>query len=83
MYKDKPKQAYLEIGPGVGVFSLALKKLLDIDITWLNIPYEEKQWAEWRKKTSRELYGKYDIKIKEAYVELEDFDGEYDIILLS
>ena len=83
MYKDQPKKSYLEIGPGVGVLSLSLKKLLDVDVTWLTVPDEEAQWAAWRKKSSRELYRKYDIKIQEAYVELEDFDGEYDIILLS
>lgn len=83
MYKDKPCQSLMEIGPGVGVLSLSLKKLIDINITWLMVPDEEAQWAAWRKESSLRLYEKYDIKIKEAYVETEDFDGMYDIIILS
>lgn len=83
MYKDKPHKSYLEVGPGVGVFSLSLKKLINIDVTWLMIPDEEAQWAVWRRESSLRLYKKYNIKIKEAYVETEDFDGMYDIIVLS
>lgn len=83
MYKNEPQKKMLEIGPGIGVCSLSLKKLLDIDITWLTVPDEEPQWNAWRSSSSLNLYQKYDIHIKEAFVETEDFEGCYDIIFMS
>lgn len=83
MYEDKPGRKMLEIGPGVGVCSLSLKKMLDIDVTWLTVPDDEPQWNAWRSKLSLNLYKKYDIHIKEAAVETDQFDGEYDIIFMS
>lgn len=83
MYEDKPGRKMLEIGPGVGVCSLSLKKMLDIDVTWLTVPDDEPQWNAWRSKSSLNLYKKYDIHIKEAAVETDQFDGEYDIIFMS
>lgn len=83
MYENQPKKSLLEIGPGVGVCSLTLKKLLNLDITWLTVPDEEPQWNAWRSKSSLNLYKKYDIHIKEAFVETDDFDGNYDIIFMS
>ena len=83
MYENQPKKSLLEIGPGVGVCSLTLKKLLNLDITWLTVPDEEPQWNAWRSKSSLNLYKKYDIHIKEAFVETDDFDGSYDIIFMS
>ncbi len=83
MYNDKPKPTFLEIGPGIGVLSLTLKKQMDIDITWLNVPDEEPQWNAWRDQTSLNLFDKYNIHINEAYVETDDFDGSYDIIFMS
>lgn len=83
MYANQPKKSLLEIGPGVGVCSLTLKKLLNLDITWLTVPDEEPQWNAWRSKSSLNLYKKYDIHIKEAFVETDDFDGKYDIIFMS
>ncbi len=83
MYKNSSCKSLLEIGPGVGVFSLTLKKLIDVDVTWLMVPDEEAQWSAWRREASLNLYKKYDIKIKEAYVETEDFEGMNDIIVLS
>ena len=83
MYKNQPKKSFLEIGPGVGVCSLTLKKILNLDINWLMIPDEEPQWNAWRNKSSQDIYEKYDIQIKEAFVEMDDFDGSYDIIFMS
>lgn len=60
-----------------------LEKLLNLDITWLTVPDEEPQWNAWRSKSSLNLYKKYDIHIKEAFVETDDFDGKYDIIFMS
>lgn len=58
MYEDKPGRKMLEIGPGVGVCSLSLKKMLDIDVTWLTVPDDEPQWNAWRSKSSLNLYKK-------------------------
>lgn len=77
---------YLEIGPGAGVMSLSLEKLMDIDVTWLNIPHEEKLWGEIRGTTMLSLINKYGITIQEGYIETDDFSSLnscYDVVVLT
>lgn len=82
-YKELSGTRYLEVGPGIGVMSMSLKKLIDLNVTWLCIPDEEKQWNEWRRNSFKELLDKYHIEIKEGYIELESFQGEYDAIVIA
>lgn len=83
LYKKKPGATYLEIGAGIGILSLSLKKLLDIDVTWVTIPDEESLWGEWRRKSSQEILKKYDIKTIPGFIETDSFTGFYDIIVLA
>lgn len=87
LYKNSKNTSYLEVGPGIGIMSLSLKKVLDIDETWITIPNEEKLWAEWRKPESIKLIkDKYHINIIEGYIETDEFSGlenRYDVIVLA
>ena len=74
---------YLEIGPGIGIMSLSLKKLLDIDVTWITIPNEEARWSEIKRDTTLHLLEKYNINIKTGFIETDYFTGEYDIIVIA
>lgn len=80
---NKPK--YLEIGPGIGVMSLSLKKLLDIDLTWVVIPDTESRWSELKRDSSKQIMEKYNINIVEGYIETDNFShiGKYDVIVLA
>lgn len=83
-YRNKSKISYLEIGPGIGTMSLGLKKLLDIDVTWITIPNEEALWSEWKRKSALSLIkNKYNIHIKEGFIETDKFEGQYDIIVMA
>ena len=88
LYKNSINTKYLEVGPGIGIMSLSLKKIIDIDETWISIPKEEKLWAEWRKPESIKLIkDKYHIDIIEGYIETDKFDNsldeQFDIIVLA
>lgn len=82
-FKNQPAKKLLEVGPGIGVCSISLKKMLDFDITWLTIPEEEPVWNAWRNDSSLNIFKKYNIHIKETFVEEKDFEGTYDVILMS
>lgn len=74
---------YFEIGPGIGIMSLSLKKLMDIDITWLTIPNEEARWSELKKNTTAYILKKYNINIVTGFIETDLFYDKYDIIVLA
>lgn len=82
-FKKKSGIKYLEVGAGIGIMSLSLKKLMDIDVTWITIPNEEQLWAEWRRESSANLLKKYDIKTINGFIELDSFRGQYDIIVCA
>lgn len=87
VYRTKHNIEYFEAGPGIGIFSLCLKKILDIDITWLTIPDEEKLWLESREKSVLSLLKeKYGIKMVEGYLEIDSLDNisnKFDIVALT
>lgn len=85
IYKNLPNTKYLEVGPGNGVMSLTLKKIMKISVTWICIPDEESLWGEIKRETFREVIENNQIQIKEGYIELDSFEGEeeYDIIVLA
>lgn len=78
---------YFEVGPGIGTMSLALKKVMDLDVTWLCMPNEDGEmgamWSEASSASAKALYDKYGIHIEEGYLELEKFEGSYDVIVLA
>lgn len=74
---------YLEIGLGIGIMSLSLKKLLDIDITWIVLPDDEIRWKEAKNDNTQEILKKYNIKTITGYIETDSFDGQYDIIVMA
>lgn len=83
MYKRKSDVKYLEVGPGYGIMSCSLKKLLSLDITWLIIPAKDDMRDYNKKALSRQLCTKYNIHTVEGYLETDDFAGCYDIIVMS
>lgn len=85
MYKKaKQEVKYFEIGPGNGIMSLGLKKLVpQLDVTWLNIPHEEQQWKEWRRASVKKVLNKYNIHTMEGFIELDEISGSFDIIVMA
>lgn len=90
LYRRKSSQSsnavvpeYLEIGPGIGVMSLSLKKLLDIDVTWIVLPDDEARWKEVQNDNTREILKKYNIKTLTGYIETDSFEGQYDVIVMA
>jgi SAM-dependent methyltransferase len=84
--KRKKNIRLLEIGPGLGVMSFSLKKLLDINIDWMTIPdneYDSNAWKENRTKNFNELVKKYSIVKHNLFVELDELKGIYDIIVMA
>lgn len=81
--KKKKRINYLEVGPGIGVMSLSLKKLLDIEVHWIVIPDEEKRWKELHNNDFLKLINKHNIKRITGFIETDAFVGEYDIIVLA
>lgn len=82
-YKKRSSTKYLEVGPGYGIMSLSLKKLLDLDITWMVIPAKDDVRDYNKKALSEQLRTKYDIRTVEGYLETDNFDGCYDIIVMA
>ncbi len=82
-YRSRPNIRYMEVGPGNGVMSLALKKLIDMKVTWICIPNEEKLWGEIKRESFKEIIDKYNINIQEGFIEVDEFKGQYDIIVLA
>ena len=72
--ENKKQTGMLDIGPGAGLQSIAFKKLLDVDITWMNLT-----------DSSNELTKKHGIKVIVGNVETDEIDIEerFDIIMLS
>ena len=83
MYKKKSATKYLEVGPGYGIMSFSLKKLLDIDVTWLVIPSKDDMRDHNKKELSNQLRTRYNIKTIEGYLETDSFHGQYDIIVMA
>lgn len=80
----KPK--YLEIGPGIGLMSFSVKKVLDLDMTWIVIPgIKEDMWREYGSQTTYELMKKYNISTIEGYIETDEFPSVkgYDVIVFT
>lgn len=83
LYRHKPLARYLEVGPGYGIMSLSLKKLMNIDVTWLVIPSKDDERDYNKKVLSVELSEKYSIHTIEGYLEIDNFVGNYDIIVMT
>ena len=86
MFRKNKGTKYLEIGPGVGIMTLALKKLLDMDVTWINIPNEEVAWNEWRRDAVQKILKEYGVKNVEGYIELDDFsymNNQFDVVVMA
>lgn len=80
------KVKYLEVGPGIGILSLTLKKLMDIDITWLDVPVDEKDWIEISQSSFSKLVADNNIEIQRNFLEYDDtsrLNNKYDIVLMS
>ncbi len=77
---------YFEVGPGTGTMTLSLKKLCDINATWLQIPNEESLWIECRRESTKRLYCDNKIEMVYGYLETDDLsylNDSFDVVVLS
>jgi len=75
----------LDIGPGMGIQSIALKKLLDVDITWIDVLESGYFPTQYASNLLRYLREKFNIHLEQGNIEtIEcDFKDGFDIILFS
>lgn len=87
LFRKSKDVKLLDVGPGVGTMTLSLKKLMDIDVTWLVYPQvKEDMWLELESEATEQNKKKYNIKTMEGFLELDDFsqmNNQYDVIVFT
>jgi SAM-dependent methyltransferase len=84
-FDGKKRLRMLDIGPGMGIQSITMKKMLDVDITWIDVIESRGLPAEHAGDNISFLKERFNIHIEEGNIETIqcDFTDKFDIILFS
>jgi len=79
-YANRKNLSLLDVGPGVGLASLIFKELLGVSLNWINLKRPNNIDMP---STQLKLIESEKINVQYGYIETDDFEGLYDIILLT
>jgi len=84
-FKGKRKIRMLDIGPGIGIQSIALKKLLNVDITWIDVLECRDIPTKYSNENFNYLKENFNIHLIQGNIETieHEFNEGFDIILFS
>lgn len=78
--KETSDISLLDVGPGIGLASMLYKQLLNVSLNWIVL---EETPQKYMLSQHPKFIKDNDINIQRGYIETDDFQGEYDIILLT
>ena len=83
--KENKKTKMLDIGPGMGIQSIALSKLLNLDITWIDVQSYDNVPREYKDANWDHLKEKVGINLVEGDIETIEysFTETFDVIMFS
>lgn len=78
-YTNRRNLCILDVGPGSGLASLICKEVLDASLNWIMLENSVNNLTSYNRK----IWQKHEIDVQFGYIEIEPFDGNYEIILFT